>query len=506
MSVSASPPAAPPAPGSSSTAGTTGSGVVGQAAHANGPVTGFEALLAAFFGGQDATGAAAAAAAAGAPTGAGSFLLGQLAGAVAPGDKSAGADGKTKTGDDAKATGAGAALDAAQTGLVPPSIAALLLVPTPPKTDAAAAQPAAAPALPGGSDKTAGQAAAATLAQLGASATGGANTGTTPSAAAQAALAAGTLATDAAANAKVPTPTPTPTPTPAAGAATAPAPAPQIQAQPAIAEAAIPQATPPTAALTPPAPSTGTKAAPEAGPKAQATKATRVEGARVDAAAPNTSANPSAKTFDALQAATSSLAKGEADDRNPQAAVPDAKAGPAGEAQTPAAGLDTTSTTTPATLVHAAAVAVRGAPQTVANLAAQIAKKLDGRSTRFDVQLDPAGLGKVDVRVQIGGDGKMSASMSFDNPQAAAELKSRAGELHKALEQSGFDLSGGLSFDVASDNGQGRQAQGQDADGNTGAAFRGRAFQTALDTTADAAPSNQLMFRQSSASGVDIRI
>jgi hypothetical protein len=100
----------------------------------------------------------------------------------------------------------------------------------------------------------------------------------------------------------------------------------------------------------------------------------------------------------------------------------------------------------------------------------------------------------------------MSASMSFDNPQAAAELKSRAGELHKALEQSGFDLSGGLSFDVAGDNGQGRQAQGQDPDGNTGAAFRGRVFQTALDTTADAAPSNQLMFRQSSASGVDIRI
>jgi flagellar hook-length control protein FliK len=498
MSVSASPPAAPPAPGSSSATGTTGTGVVGQAAHANGPVTGFEALLAAFFGGQDATGAAAASA-----TGAASLLAGKLAGAIAPGDKLAGSDGKTKTGDDAKATaadGASAALDAAQTGLVPPSISALLLVPTPPptKTDAAAAQPGAAPAVAGGSDKTGGQAAAATLAQLGAPAIGDANTATTPSAAVQTALAAGTLAADAAANAKVPTPTPTPAPAPPATP-----PAPQIQAQPAIAEAAVPPPPAPTAALTPPAPNSGTKAAPEAGAKAQAAKSTRVEGARVDAAAPNV--NLAAKAANAVQAVSGGSAKGEADNRDPQAAVPDAKAGPADGTQTQAS-LDTASTTTPATLVHAAAVAVRGAPQTVANLAAEIAKKLDGRSTRFDVQLDPAGLGRVDVRVQIGADGKMSASMSFDNPQAAAELKSRAGELHKALEQSGFDLSGGLSFDVAGDNGQGRQAQGQDTDSNTGAAFRGRAFQTALDTTADAAPSNQLMFRQSSASGVDIRI
>jgi hypothetical protein len=498
MSVSASPPAAPPAPGASSTTGTTGAGVVGQAAHTHGPATGFEALLAAFFGGQGAAGDGAASA-----TGAGPFLLGKLAGTAAPGDKATASGGKTKTGDDAKATGAdatGTALDAAQTGLVPPSISALILVPTPPKADAAAPQPGAAPVLPGGSDKTAGQVAAATLAQLGAPGNGDANPGTTPSAAGQTALAAGTLAADATANAKVATPIP------AAGAATAPAP--QIQAQPAVAEASVPPLPAPTAAPAPAIPNAGTKPAPEAPNKAQVAKTARVEGARVNAAAPNTnaSANPSAKAVDALQAVTSSLAKGEADDRDAQAALPDGQAGPAGGGQTPAAGLDTASTTTPATLVHAAAVAVRGAPQTVANLAAQIAKKLDGRSTRFDVQLDPAGLGKVDVRVEIGGDGKMSASMAFDNPQAAAELKSRAGELHRALEQSGFDLSGGLSFDVASDRGQGRQAQGQDADANTGAAFRGRAFQTALDTTADAAPSNQLMFRQSSASGVDIRI
>jgi flagellar hook-length control protein FliK len=151
---------------------------------------------------------------------------------------------------------------------------------------------------------------------------------------------------------------------------------------------------------------------------------------------------------------------------------------------------------------------VRGAPQTVANLAAQIAKKLDGRSTRFVVQLDPAGLGRVDVRMEIGASGRMTAAMTFDTPQAAAELRARAAELQRHLEQAGFDMSGGLSFDVAGDRGQGRQAQ-QNQDNDSGQAFRGRAFQQALATAGQAdqtAASGALNLRRSLLSGVDIRI
>jgi flagellar hook-length control protein FliK len=152
-----------------------------------------------------------------------------------------------------------------------------------------------------------------------------------------------------------------------------------------------------------------------------------------------------------------------------------------------------------------ATAVVRGAPETVAHLAAQIVKKLDGRSTRFDVALDPIGLGHVNVRVEIGAEGRMSAQLAFDNPQAAAELRARANDLHKALEQAGFDLSGGLSFDVASD--QGRQhGRGLQQDDN-GAAFRGRAFQAALSANdaADATPV-ALAYSRRAASGVDVRI
>lgn len=150
---------------------------------------------------------------------------------------------------------------------------------------------------------------------------------------------------------------------------------------------------------------------------------------------------------------------------------------------------------------------VRGAPETVANLAAQIVKKLEARSTRFDLELDPAGLGKVDVRVEIGAHGKMTAAMVFENPQAAHELKSRASELQRALEQAGFDLSGGLSFDVADQGG--RQGQAWQDDGDASRAFRGRAFQAALDTAGDVAETanhGALRLRRGVSAGVDVRI
>jgi hypothetical protein len=151
---------------------------------------------------------------------------------------------------------------------------------------------------------------------------------------------------------------------------------------------------------------------------------------------------------------------------------------------------------------------VRGSPETIANLAAQIVKKLESKSSRFDLELTPAGLGKVDVRVEIGAEGRLTAAMTFDSHHAAADLKARANDLQRALEQAGFDLSGGISFDVADNGGQGRQAwnDGQD---QSGQGFRGQAFQTALTTAGDAAEaalSGALRLRQGVTTGVDLRI
>lgn len=153
---------------------------------------------------------------------------------------------------------------------------------------------------------------------------------------------------------------------------------------------------------------------------------------------------------------------------------------------------------------------VRGSPETVANLAAQIVKKLEGKSTRFDVELDPHGLGKVDVRIEIGAQGRITAGMTFENPQAAADVKARAAELQRVLEQAGFDLSGGISFDVAGDRGHPQQQnQAWQDQGDAGRAFQGRAFRAALETAgdaADAANQGALRLRRGVNSGLDLRI
>ncbi|MDB5492888.1 MAG: flagellar hook length determination-like protein, partial [Phenylobacterium sp.] len=219
----------------------------------------------------------------------------------------------------------------------------------------------------------------------------------------------------------------------------------------------------------------------------------RTEGAKTEAAA------------DPIAAATAS-----ADPAAPQAAQEASKdnSGPAFAPTDP--NSQTPTVATPAAM-HAAAVAVRGAPQTVANLAAQIVKKLESKTTRFDVQLDPAGLGKVDVRVEIGAEGRITAALACHTAQGAEALKARSGELQQALEQAGFDVSGGLSFEMA--GGQGGQTgagQGQnDTQNNSGQAFRGRAFQSGLDVAGDAAQAAAdvaARLNRSRSAGVDIRI
>lgn len=141
-------------------------------------------------------------------------------------------------------------------------------------------------------------------------------------------------------------------------------------------------------------------------------------------------------------------------------------------------------------------------PATVADLAAQVARKLQARTSRFDIQLTPEGLGRVDVRVDIDAQGKLTAAMAFDNPQAANELRARAGELQRALEQAGFDLSGGLSFQSPDDQ-RGFAQERPEREPQSGRAF---ASALGLAESADAGAVAQVYQRRNSPNGVDVRI
>ncbi len=83
----------------------------------------------------------------------------------------------------------------------------------------------------------------------------------------------------------------------------------------------------------------------------------------------------------------------------------------------------------------------RATVETTAHLAATIARKLEGRSTRFDMVLTPEDLGRVDVSLEIDSDGQLAARLAFDNPAAAADLRSRADELRRQLQDAGFQVT-----------------------------------------------------------------
>lgn len=172
------------------------------------------------------------------------------------------------------------------------------------------------------------------------------------------------------------------------------------------------------------------------------------------------------------------------------------------EAPAPAVGVAQAATPAVVIAAQAAATPVRGAPETVAHLAAQMIQRLDGQTTRFDLTLNPQSLGRVDVRIEIGAKGALRARMAFDDAATAQEMSGRHTELRAALQSAGFDVpEGALSFDVASGGG-GAFAERQDADHGATPVFQN------LADTADQTPAAAIRnyFSAAGPTGVDIRI
>lgn len=269
--------------------------------------------------------------------------------------------------------------------------------------------------------------------------------------------------------------------------------------------------------------------APLAAPPAEPAKS---EAPAKSATAPNAPAQPTAKPgsapapaeavkTDTAEAVTAVATAGDQGAASGSGSGSNPAAVPAVAAEATAAPVVNTAASTAPDPVRVAETAaplveppriVRGSPETVAKLSADILKKLDGRSTRFELALDPVGLGRVDVKIEIGAHGQISAALSFDNPQAAAELRGRAGDLRHALQQAGFDLpENALSFDLGNQaGGDGRGAQtawdAPDRGQGRGAAFAGRAFEAVLNGAESLASDLSTRLGAPRADGVDVRI
>jgi len=314
---------------------------------------------------------------------------------------------------------------------------------------------------------------------------------------------------------KTPSTTPRPETAPRQSSPT-PAASPEIQARPAPVQAPAdePQPAAPAELAAPAPPSVPHVAQPEHARAGAQPRTSRTEDGRQrhpanadrpadEFGAPQSAVKPTAEVRAAAGHASSPETDSALDAPRPEAK---AQATDAPDFQAPAPAASAHAPPPPAP--HAGQA--RATTETIANLTAEIGRKLEAKATRFEVELTPAGLGHVSVSVEIAASGKMTAAMSFDSPQAAAELRSRSHELQKALEQAGFDVTGGLSFDVNGDRGDGgRQLAQQQQQHQDGGAWRGRAFQAVLNVAGEAAEtaaSAALRYGRRTDAGVDIRI
>jgi hypothetical protein len=87
-------------------------------------------------------------------------------------------------------------------------------------------------------------------------------------------------------------------------------------------------------------------------------------------------------------------------------------------------------------------------------VAARFIERFDGRAQRFEVRLDPAELGRVDVRIEVGSDKKVHAVLAAHDSAALSDLMRGSRALEKALGDAGIDVAdGGLKFELAADAG-----------------------------------------------------
>jgi flagellar hook-length control protein FliK len=89
-------------------------------------------------------------------------------------------------------------------------------------------------------------------------------------------------------------------------------------------------------------------------------------------------------------------------------------------------------------------------PLPVAALPASIAIKALAGSNRFDIRLDPEELGRIDVALEIDGDGTIRASIAAEKPEALQLIVREARALEQAFDQAGFRRDeGALNFSLS---------------------------------------------------------
>ena len=147
------------------------------------------------------------------------------------------------------------------------------------------------------------------------------------------------------------------------------------------------------------------------------------------------------------------------------------------------------------------ATAATGAAVPLSGLAMEIAASANSGKTRFEIRLDPAELGRIDVRIDVDRHGQVTSHLTVERPETLSMLRQDANQLQRALDNAGLSTgNSGLQFSLRDQSSQGQNDGNQSnpnahrlvvsEDGSVPAVVAGRSYGRMLG----------------SSGGVDIRV
>jgi flagellar hook-length control protein FliK len=136
----------------------------------------------------------------------------------------------------------------------------------------------------------------------------------------------------------------------------------------------------------------------------------------------------------------------------------------------------------------------------VSGLPIEIAASVRSGKTRFEVSLDPADLGRIDVRIAVDRNGQVTSHLAVEKPETLSMLRQDASQLQRALDDAGLKTgSNGLQFSLRDQSSSGQNSP-NDNGGNA------RRLIITEEEAAPAAAGRNYGRMLGSSNGVDIRV
>ena len=131
----------------------------------------------------------------------------------------------------------------------------------------------------------------------------------------------------------------------------------------------------------------------------------------------------------------------------------------------------------------------------------EIAASAKSGKSRFEIRLDPADLGRIDVRIDVDRNGQVTSHLTVERPETLSMLRQDATQLQRALDNAGLSTgNSGLQFSLRDQSSPGQND-------NSGSNPNAHRLIVSEDDTIPAAVAGRSYGRMlGSSSGVDIRV